>query len=140
MVKYINKDTESLSQKSVPFDLNDDLDAELLRDMIDTANAHRDNCVGLAAIQVGVPKRVILVRQGDTFVPFINPMIIKRSPRTYVTVEGCLSLDGERTVKRHSSIKVVWTTPGGKKKSQDFHGHLAQIIQHEVDHCNGILI
>lgn len=140
MVREINKDIESLSQKSTLFDFNSDSDAELLRDMIDTANAHKDTCAGLAAIQIGVPKRVILVRQGDNFVPFINPMIIKRSASTYITDEGCLSLEGTRQVKRHRSVKVTWTTPAGKKKVQEFHGLLAQIIQHETDHCNGVLI
>lgn len=140
MVKEINKDIESLSQKSVAFDLNDDLDGELLRDMLDTANAHKENCVGLAAIQVGVPKRVILVRQGDDFIPFINPMIIHKHPRTYVAEEGCLSLDGTRSVKRHRFIKVMWTEPNGKKRVREFGGFTAQIIQHEVDHLNGTLI
>ena len=140
MVREIVKDTEILSQKSVPVDLTDASDIELLGDMIDTAEAHRDNCVGLAAIQIGVPKRVILVRQGNVFTPFINPVIIKKSPRTYVTEEGCLSLDGTRSVKRHHTIKVTWTTFAGKKQVKEFSGFIAEIIQHEVDHCNGILI
>ena len=140
MRREIVKDTEVLSQKSVLFDLKDDLDCELLLDMLDTAEAHKESCVGLAAIQVGVAKRVILVRQGDKFIPFINPMIIKKSPRTYVTEEGCLSLDGTRSVKRHHSIKVTWTDLYGKKQVKEFRGFIAEIIQHEVDHCNGILI
>ena len=140
MLREIVKDVETLSQKSIPFDLTDPADIELLGDMIDTAEAHRENCVGLAAIQVGVPKRVILVRQGNIFTPFINPVIIKRSPRTYVTEEGCLSLDGTRSVKRHHSIKVTWTSFTGKKQVKEFSGFIAEIIQHEVDHCNGILI
>ncbi len=140
MVKYINKDIESLSQKSVAFDLNSDADGELLRDMLDTAEANKENCVGLAAIQIGVAKRAILVRMGDNFVPFLNPTIIHKSPKTYVADEGCLSLDGTRSVKRHSSVKVVWTEPNGKKRVREFNGFIAQIIQHEVDHCNGVLI
>ena len=140
MRKEIVKDPEILSQKSVPFDLNDEADIALLGDMIDTAEAYKENCVGLAAIQIGVPKRVILVRQGNNFTPFINPVIIQKSPRTYVTEEGCLSLDGTRSVKRHYSIKVTWTTFAGKKQVKEFKGFIAEIIQHEVDHCNGILI
>lgn len=140
MIKEINKDIESLSTKSIAFDLNDDLDGELLRDMLDTAEAHKENCVGLAAIQVGVPKRVILVRQDDKFIPFINPMIIKKSSTTYLADEGCLSLDGTREVKRHHRIKVMWTEPSGKKRVREFNGFTAQIIQHEVDHINGVLI
>lgn len=140
MVREIIKDIEVLSQKSIAFDLNDEKDLELLRDMIDTANAHKENCVGLAAIQVGVAKKVILVRQDDTFVPFINPMIIRKSSKVYIADEGCLSLEGTRHVKRHSSIKVMWTDSSGKRKAKEFNGFTAQIIQHEVDHCNGILI
>lgn len=140
MIKVINKDTESLSQKSMPFDLTSDADGELLRDMLDTAEAHKENCVGLAAIQVGVAKRAILVRMGDKFVPFLNPMIIHKSPQTYYADEGCLSLDGTRSVKRHRTIKVMWTEPNGKRRVREFNGFTAQIIQHEVDHCNGVLI
>ena len=140
MRKEIVKDPVVLSQKSIPFDLTDEADIELLGDMIDTAEAHKENCVGLAAIQVGVPKRVILVRQGNIFTPFINPVIIKKSPSTYVTEEGCLSLDGTRSVKRHHSVKVTWTTFTGKKQVKEFKGFVAEIIQHEVDHCDGVLI
>lgn len=140
MVKVINKDIESLSQKSLPFDLNDDADGEALRDMLDTAEANKENCVGLAAIQVGVAKRAILVRMGNKFVPFINPVIIHKSAQTYCADEGCLSLDGTRSVKRHYTIKVMWTEPNGKIRVREFKGFTAQIIQHEIDHCNGILI
>jgi peptide deformylase len=140
MIKEINKDIESLSQKSVAFDLTNDADNELLRDMIDTANAHKENCAGLAAIQIGVAKRAILVRMGDTFVPFINPMIIHKSSQTYCANEGCLSLDGTRAVKRHRTVKAMWTDAKGKRHVREFKGFVAQIIQHEVDHCDGILI
>ena len=140
MVLEIVKDVEVLSQKSIPFDIDSKEDQELLWHMIDTAEAHKENCVGLAAIQVGVPKRAILVRHGDTFVPYINPVIIKKDGGCYTTREGCLSLDGERTVKRYNYIKLMWTTQSGKKKVQMFNGFTAEVIQHEVDHCNGILI
>ena len=138
MVKDINKDIEFLSQKSSPFIIGED--DNILQDMFDTAESYKETCVGLACIQIGIPKRVILVKQGNTFVPFINPMIIKKSPRTYVATEGCLSIDGEREVTRHFSIKVTWTTPAGKRQVKEFSGFTAQIIQHEVDHCNGIII
>lgn len=140
MVKEINKDTESLSQVSVPFDFEDEKDMELVQDMLDTAEAHKENCVGLAAIQVGVPKRVILVRHGDKFVPYINPMIIAKSPKTYLAEEGCLSLDGTRKVQRHLLIKVVWSDIRGKRHVKEFKGFTAQILQHEIDHCKGLLI
>lgn len=138
MIRDINKDIESLSQKSEQFIFGED--DYLIEDMLDTAEAHKENCVGLACIQIGVPKKVILVRQGDKFVPFINPMIIKKSHGTYEADEGCLSLEGARRVRRHNSVKVVWTTREGKRKMQEFNGFTAQILQHEIDHCNGILI
>ena len=138
MICEIVKDESVLKQKSVPFVLSED--DYLITDLLDTANAHKYNCAGLACIQIGVPKRVILVRREDVFIPFINPMIIKKSSKTYMAEEGCLSLDGKRTVKRHNSIKVVWTTTNGKKKAQEFSGYIAQILQHEIDHCNGVLI
>ena len=138
MIKKIVKDENILKQKSEPFVFGED--DYLINDLLDTANAHKDNCAGLACIQIGIPKRVILVRQNDDFVPFINPMIIKRSPKTYIAKEGCLSLDGMRTVKRHNSIKVMWTDRNQKRKVQEFHGYVAEILQHEIDHCRGILI
>lgn len=138
MVKEIVKDENILKQKSEMFVMGED--NYLIIDMIDTANAYKDNCAGLACIQIGVAKRVILVRQNDDFEVFINPMIIKKSPETYITQEGCLSLDGTRTVKRHRTVKVVYTTIQGKRKLQEFRGYVAEIIQHEIDHCNGILI
>jgi peptide deformylase len=138
MEREIIKDLDVLTRKSEPFVFGED--DMLVSDLLDTANAHKGNCVGLAAIQIGVPKRVIVVRQGDNFVPYVNPVIIKKSREIYTTTEGCLSLEGERTVKRHRSIKVMWTLPNGKKKSQEFHGLIAEIIQHEYDHLNGKLI
>ena len=138
MVKDIIKDEGILTQKSEHFIFGED--EYIIQDLLDTANAHKENCAGLASIQIGIPKRVILVRQGDKFVPFINPMILQKSPKTYIATEGCLSLDGQRTVKRHASIKVVWRTVSGQRKVQMFNGYTAEILQHEIDHCNGIII
>lgn len=138
MIREIVKDESILKQKSDRFVLGED--DYLIQDMLDTANAHKDNCVGLTCIQIGVPKRVILVKQGESFVPFINPMIIKKSPKTYIAREGCLSLDGLREVKRHHSIKVIWTDLNGKRKAKEFSGFIAEILQHEIDHCEGVLI
>lgn len=138
MVRDIIRDPGILSQKSSPFVPAED--NHLIADMIDTANAHKDRCAGLACIQIGIPKRVILVRQEDKFIPFINPVIVKRSAKTYYTQEGCLSLDGERTVRRHSSVMVTWTDMKGKRKTKEFTGFTAEILQHEIDHCNGVLI
>ena len=138
MVREITKDLEILSQKSV--DYIPGLDDHLITDMLDTANAHKDNCAGLACIQIGVPKRIILVRDGDDFKIFCNPTIVKKSAKTYMATEGCLSLDGSREVKRHNSVMVSWVTPKGKRNVKEFTGWIAEIIQHEIDHCNGILI
>jgi peptide deformylase len=139
MIKEIIKDENVLKQVSEPFVFGED--DELIQDLLETAEAHRENCAGLASIQIGVAKKVILVRNNeDKFLVFINPSIIKKSPKTYITEEGCLSLEGLRQVKRHFSIKVIWTTLDGKTKAQEFNGRMAQILQHEIDHCKGVLI
>lgn len=138
MIKDIVKDTEILSQKSERFEFGKD--DYLIQDMIDTAEHHKDHCVGLACIQIGVPKRIILVKQNDKFVHFINPIITQRSNQTYIAKERCLSLDGEREVKRHKVVKVIYTTKDKKAKCMAFSGFVAQVIQHEIDHLNGILI
>ena len=138
MVREIIKDPSILTQKSELFIFGQD--DHIIQDMLDTANAHKDNCAGLAAIQIGVAKRVILVRQGDKFVPFINPVVTMKSRETYMTEEGCLSLESKHRVERHYSVMVSYMTKNGKKKVQQFSGYIAQIIQHEVDHLNGVLI
>ncbi len=138
MIREIVKDETILKQKSVSFVFGED--DYLIQDMLDTANKHIENCAGLASIQIGVPKKIILVKQKDNYSVFINPMIIKKSLETYVANEGCLSVDGIKPVKRHRSVKVVWTTPQGKKKVQEFKGFIAEVIQHECDHLHGILI
>ena len=138
MVKDIIKDPSILTQKSEPFVFGQD--DHIIQDLLDTANAHKENCAGLAAPQIGELKRVIMVRQGDKFVPFINPKITMKSRETYMAEEGCLSLDGKRKVKRHYSVMVSYTTKNGKNKVQQFSGYIAEIIQHEVDHLDGVLI
>lgn len=138
MVKEIVKDIDVLHKISVRFDFNED--KYLIQDLIDTANAHSENCVGLASIQIGVPKRIIVVRNGNDFIPMINPHIIKRSNETFIAKEGCLSLDGVREVKRHKTIMVGYTTKNGETKCESLSGFKAQIVQHECDHLNGILI
>lgn len=138
MIKDIIKDEKVLTQKSVQFVFGKD--DYLIQDMLDTANEYKENCAGLACIQIGIPKKIILVKSNDKYNVLINPMIIKKSPKTYIAQEGCLSVDGIKTVKRHNSVKVMWTTAQGKKKVQEFNGFVAEIIQHEIDHLNGILI
>lgn len=142
MVKEIVKNPETLTRKSEAIDFKKEKDFldNLIQDMMDTADAHKDNCAGLAAIQIGVPKRVVLAMKEGKYIPFVNPVIVKRSPATYRTVEGCLSLDGEHEVERHYTIMVSYMTRNGKKNVKQFNGHVAQILQHEIDHLNGILI
>lgn len=138
MIREIIKDTEILTQKSERFIIGQD--EHLIEDMLDTANAHKDRCAGLACIQIGVPKRVILVKQSDKFVPYRNPMIVSKSTQTYMAEEGCLSVEGVHSVKRHYQIKLIYTDKNGKTRGQNFNGYTAQIIQHECDHLNGVLI
>ena len=139
MVKDIIKDPNILTRLSEDFIPGQD--DTLIQDMLDTANAHKVNCAGLAAIQIGVPKRVILVRQGDKFTPFINPKIVRFGPGVYFATEGCLSVDGAKQVKRYRSIMVSYTDEKGKRHTaKRFNGYEAQIVQHEVDHLNGKLI
>ena len=137
-VKAIIKDPSFITQKSEPFIFGKD--DHIIQDLLDTAEAHKENCAGLAAVQIGYLKRVILVKQDKQFIPFINPVIIKHSPNWYYTMEGCLSLDGQRNVKRYRSIMVSYMTLNGKKHTKQFDGFVAEIIQHEVDHLKGVLI
>jgi len=138
MIKDIVKDIEFLQQKSEPFVFGKD--DYLIQDIIDTAEEHRDKCAGLACVQIGTPKKLIVVKINNKFVPFINPVIIKRSQQTYIATEACLSLEGTRQVKRHKKIKLGYTTADGKTKVGEFDGFTAQVIQHECDHLRGILI
>lgn len=138
MVKEIVKDVNVLTQKSEKVELNEAI--EIVVDLLDTANQHVDHCVGLAAPQIGVLKKVIVVRAGNAFYPMINPVILKKIGNQFNSVEGCLSLEGERTVKRHQSVMVNYQDISGKKLTKTFTGFIATIIQHEVDHLNGKLI
>lgn len=147
MVREIVKDIDILKKKSDRFEFDNISDMtinygsdQLIQDLLDTADAHREECLGLASIQIGVPKRVIIVRINNKFIPFINPTIIQKSKATYSVKESCLSLDGEREVSRHHVIKVGYTARNGKPIVKTFRGITAQIIQHEIDHLNGILI
>ena len=125
--------------KKVAEDINADYPnlSELIQNMFDTM--HHAQGIGLAAPQIGELKRAILVRSDDKFIPFINPVIIKKSGRTYTAEEGCLSLDGRRAVKRYESVMVTFTDIKGKRTTKTFNGSIAEIIQHEVDHLNGLV-
>ena len=138
MVREIIKDENILTQKSEKVELAEA--KEIVSDLLDTAKAHIDNCAGLAAPQIGELKKVIVVNINGSFYPMINPVILKKIGNQFNSTEGCLSLEGERTVKRHQSVMVNYQDVTGKKLTKTFTGFIATIIQHEVDHLNGKLI
>ena len=138
MIKEIIKDESFLTQPSDPVSFDEA--QEIITDLLDTAKAHIEECAGLAAPQIGVNKRVVVIRNGNTFHPMINPVIVKKSGKKFVNKEGCLSLEGIRAVERYSTILVAYMDKAGKRITKTFNGVPAIIIQHEVDHLNGILI
>ena len=138
MIKDIVKDTDILTQKSESVSIEEA--QEVITDLLDTANHHIDNCAGLAAPQIGVHKKVIVVRTGNSFFPMVNPVIIKKSGRKFVNNEGCLSLEGSRNVERFPTILVSYSDRSGKRVTKTYNGLMSVIIQHEVDHLNGVLI
>lgn len=136
MIKPIVKDIMFLGQKSEPADKGD---MQIAKDLQDTLAAHRDSCVGMAANMIGYRKRVIIVSFGFADVVMFNPEIIKRSGK-YETEEGCLSLDGTRKTGRYQNITVRYRDTDFTLQTRDFFGWPAQIIQHECDHLEGIII
>lgn len=142
MVREIVKDSIVLSQKSKTIKADSRQVLQIIQDLIETALEH-DTCVGLAAIQIGEPYRVIIaktkVKGEEFFMPFINPVITATFGEKYEAEEGCLSLDGKRKVMRYEGIEVMHQR-GKKFIKQKFSGYLAEILQHEIDHTNGKLI
>lgn len=136
MIQPIMKDPLFLAQKSAPAT---PADAAVAQDLLETLIAHADGCVGMAANMIGVHKNIIAVEGEDGYLVMLNPVILKKSG-PYDTEEGCLSLEGTRKTRRWQSIKVQYQTTDGKPRIKTFTGWTAQIIQHEIDHCNGILI
>ena len=137
MVKELIHDPIFLSLKS---ELATKDDLPVARDLLDTLTAHKDGCVGMAANMIGAKKRIICFDNEGTYMTMFNPQILKKSG-PYDTEEGCLSLlGGPRTCKRYQSIKVQWQTAEMQTRIKTFTGFPAQIIQHEIDHCDGILI
>ena len=136
MVKPIMKDIFFLAQKSVPATPSD---AGVITDLLDTLRANSAHCVGLAANMIGVKKRIIVVSLGFANLAMVNPQIVRKDT-PYETEEGCLSLVGVRKTKRYQNIEVTYLDQNFKPQRQKFSGWTAQIIQHEIDHCNGILI
>ena len=136
MIKPIMKDIMFLSQPSVQATLED---KQVITDLMDTLNAHLDGCVGMAANMIGVHKRIIVVRMGPISVPMVNPEIVAKSG-AYETEEGCLSLMGVRKCTRYQNIEVSYQDASFLSRRQKYTGWIAQIIQHEIDHCNGVII
>ena len=137
MVRELIHDPIFLARKSISADSND---LGTAQDLLDTLLAHRDRCVGMAANMIGVSKRIIVFDNEGSPMLMLNPEIIKQS-EPYETEEGCLSLlGGPRKTKRYQKIKVQYQTLKFETRNKTFSGWTAQIIQHEIDHCNGILI
>ena len=137
MIKELIHDPIFLSLKS---EVATKEDLQVAEDLLDTLIIHKNGCVGMAANMIGVRKRIIAFDNEGTYMVMFNPEIIKKS-EPYETEEGCLSLlGGPRKCKRYKSIKVQWQTAEFQTRIKTFTGFPAQIIQHEIDHCNGILI
>ena len=136
MIREICKEEAFLARKAepaVPADL------ALAQDLRDTLAAHRDGCVGMAANMIGVSKRVIIFDDQGEYRVMFNPVIVRKSG-PYQAEEGCLSLSGTRRTKRFESIKVQWQNESFQTRLKTFTGWTAEIIQHEIDHCEGIVI
>ena len=136
MVKKIMHDPLFLAQKSVDAT---EADRQVVNDLLDTLRANSGRCVGMAANMIGVKKNIIVVAAGPFQFAMINPVITKKTG-VYQTEEGCLSLEGVRTCTRYQEIEVDYFDQNFKKQHGKYSGSTAQIIQHEIDHCNGIVI
>ena len=137
MIREIVKDTFFLSQKSEPATRQD---LPVIQDLLDTIRANADRCVGMAANMIGERKTILAAQIGKDYLVMINPKIVDHSEQCYETEESCLSLTGQRPVKRYSVIVVEYLDRKFKRKKQTFRDFEAQIIQHEMDHFEGILI
>ena len=136
MVRPIMRDIFFLRQKAQPATKED---KQIVQDLLDTLKANEAGCVGMAANMIGVKKNIIVVAAGPFQFALINPVITKKSGE-YQTEEGCLSLEGVRPCTRYQEIEVDYLDQNFKKQHGKYSGWTAQIIQHEIDHCNGIVI
>lgn len=136
MIQKIMRDPLFLAQKS--FDATEE-DKQVVIDLLDTLRANLDHCVGMAANMIGVRKNIIVVAAGPMQFAMINPVITAKRG-AYKTEEGCLSLEGVRPCTRYKEIEVDFLDANFKPHHQKYSGWVAQIIQHEVDHCNGVVI
>lgn len=136
MIREICRDPFFLARKSEPATADD---LGVVQDLLDTLAAHREGCVGMAANMIGVGKRIIAFESDGAYMVMFNPVIVRQSG-PYEAEEGCLSLAGIRKTKRFRTIKVQWQNEKFQSRIRTFSGFTAQIIQHEIDHCEGILI
>lgn len=136
MIREICRDETFLAQKAVLATADDLATAQ---DLLDTLTAHKDGCVGMAANMIGVCKRIIAFDNEGTYMVMFNPVIVRQSG-PYEAQEGCLSLSGVRKTKRFQTIKVQWQNEKFQTRLKTFTGWTAEIIQHEIDHCEGIVI
>ena len=136
MIREICRDEASLARRSEPAAPED---RQTAADLLDTLEHHREGCVGMAANMIGVNKRIIAFDNEGARMVMFNPEIIKKSG-PYEAEEGCLSLTGTRRARRWRSIKVRWQNEQFQERIKTFTGWTAQIIQHEIDHCDGIII
>lgn len=136
MIKQINKDVMFLSKKSIDADKND---INVIKDLKDTLLAHKDDCAGMAANMIGINKRIIVFFVGIIPIVMINPKIISKSG-IYKIKEGCLSLTGQRECSRYTNITVEYLDEQFNKQRNNYNGFIAEVIQHEIDHLEGIII
>ena len=136
MVRDIMRDEDFLSQRA---EAATEEDLAVAQDLLDTLAAHRDGCVGMAANMIGVNKRIIAFDREGAYMVMFNPEIVKKSS-PYEAEEGCLSLSGTRRVRRWRSVKVQYQNEKFQLRFKTFTGWTAEIIQHEIDHCEGVLI
>ena len=136
MIKIIMRDPMFLAQKS---ENATETDKQVVTDLLDTLRANLDHCVGMAANMIGINKAIIVVSAGPFHFAMVNPVITKKSGE-YQTEESCLSIDGVRPCTRYEEIEVDYLDQNFKKQHGKYTGWTAQIIQHEVDHCNGVVI
>ena len=136
MIRPIMKSTLILSRPSVPATAQD---ASVAQDLLDTFAANRRGCAGMAANMIGILKRIIVVDcEGEALLMY-NP-VIESSSNPYETEEGCLSLEGLRPATRYRNITVLYEDENFSPRKRSFSGYTAQIIQHEIDHCDGVII
>ena len=136
MIRDICKDENFLARRgetALPADLG------IAQDLLDTLRAHKDGCVGMAANMIGVNKSIIAFDNEGTYTLMFNPVIVKHAG-PYEVEEGCLSLTGTRKARRYQTIKVRWQNEAFQTRLKTFTGWTAEIIQHEIDHCDGIII